>query len=90
MLRLELLQVKADLERELEDFVLDCTKCGLGRALGERSRRSTRTLGAPGASAARRAGGLAIRQTPPLIRKTEALLRLGPCRRRSSWYARSP
>ena len=29
MLRLELLQVKANLERELEDFVLDCTKCGL-------------------------------------------------------------
>jgi hypothetical protein len=29
MLRLELLKVKADLERELEDFSLDCTKCGL-------------------------------------------------------------
>jgi hypothetical protein len=29
MLRLELLKVKADLERELEDFVLDCSKCGL-------------------------------------------------------------
>jgi hypothetical protein len=29
MLRLELLKVKADLERELEDFVLNCTKCGL-------------------------------------------------------------
>jgi hypothetical protein len=29
MLRLELLQVKADLERELEDFVLNCSKCGL-------------------------------------------------------------
>ena len=29
MLRLELLNVKADLERELEDFVLNCTKCGL-------------------------------------------------------------
>jgi NYN domain len=29
MLRLELLRVKADLERELEDFVLNCSKCGL-------------------------------------------------------------
>jgi hypothetical protein len=29
MLRLELLKVKADLERELEDFVPNCSKCGL-------------------------------------------------------------
>jgi len=29
MLRLELLNVKAELERELEDFVLNCRKCGL-------------------------------------------------------------
>jgi hypothetical protein len=29
MLRLELLKVKADLERELEDFSLNCLKCGL-------------------------------------------------------------
>ena len=29
MLRLELLKVKADLERELEDFVLNCENCGL-------------------------------------------------------------
>jgi hypothetical protein len=29
MLRPELLKVKADLERELEDFSLNCTKCGL-------------------------------------------------------------
>ena len=29
MLRLELLRVKADLERELETWVLGCTKCGL-------------------------------------------------------------
>jgi hypothetical protein len=28
MLRLELLQVKADLERELGTFVLDCSACG--------------------------------------------------------------
>jgi hypothetical protein len=29
MLRLELLNVKADLERELEDFSLNCSRCGL-------------------------------------------------------------
>jgi hypothetical protein len=29
MLRLELLQVKADLERELADWVLDCKACGM-------------------------------------------------------------
>jgi len=29
MLRLELLKVKADLERELEDFILNCSKCVL-------------------------------------------------------------
>ena len=29
MLRLELLNVKADLERELETWVPNCTKCGL-------------------------------------------------------------
>ena len=29
MLRLELLKVKADLERELEDFSVNCSKCGL-------------------------------------------------------------
>jgi hypothetical protein len=29
MLRLELLKVKADLERELEDFSLNCSRCGL-------------------------------------------------------------
>ena len=29
MLRLELLKVKADLERELEDFSLNYSKCGL-------------------------------------------------------------
>jgi hypothetical protein len=29
MLRLELLKVKADLKRELEDFSLNCSKCGL-------------------------------------------------------------
>jgi hypothetical protein len=29
MLRIELLKVKADLERELEDFSLNCSRCGL-------------------------------------------------------------
>jgi hypothetical protein len=29
MLRLELLKVKADVERELETWSLNCTKCGL-------------------------------------------------------------
>jgi len=29
MLRLELLHVKADLERELETFSLNCSACGL-------------------------------------------------------------
>jgi hypothetical protein len=29
MLRLELLKVKANLERELEDFSLNCSTCGL-------------------------------------------------------------
>lgn len=29
MLRLELLKVKADLERELETWSLNCTRCGL-------------------------------------------------------------
>jgi hypothetical protein len=29
MLQLELLKVKADLERELETWSLNCTKCGL-------------------------------------------------------------
>ena len=34
MLRLELLKVKADLEQELEDFSLNCSKCGLDVAFG--------------------------------------------------------
>jgi hypothetical protein len=54
MLRLELLKTKADLERELEDFVLNCSKRPR-RALGERSRRLARVLGTPRARAARRA-----------------------------------
>jgi hypothetical protein len=70
MLRLELLKVKADLERELEDFVLDCSKCGSRRALGLGAGRLTGSLGTPGARAARRAGCL----SPPM---EEAHLRGG-------------
>jgi hypothetical protein len=58
MLRLELVKVQADLERELETWSLNCTKCGR-RALGLEAGRLTRPLGAPGARAARRAGCLA-------------------------------
>ena len=58
MLRLELLKVKADLERELEDFSRNCSRCGLDVHLGKRPRGHTRSLGASGAGAARRAGGL--------------------------------
>jgi hypothetical protein len=48
MLRLELLNVKADLERELEDFVLSCSRCGLD-VRGSRGRvDNVRPLGAPG------------------------------------------
>ena len=60
MLRLELLKVKADLERELGDFSLNCTKCGPRRALGERSRRHDGSLGACGARA-----GTASRRVQP-------------------------
>jgi hypothetical protein len=55
MLRLELLKVKADLERELEDFVPKLQEVRPRRALGAWARRVSRPLGAPGASAARRA-----------------------------------
>jgi hypothetical protein len=57
MLRMELLKVKADLERELEDFSLNCSKCGLDVPLGQRTRSHARSLVARGARAARRAGG---------------------------------
>jgi hypothetical protein len=67
MLRLELLKVKADLERELEDFSLNCSKCGLDVLLGQRARCHTRTLGTPGTSAARRAGHLRRCLHPPRL-----------------------
>jgi hypothetical protein len=53
MLRLELLKVKADLERELEDFVLDCSKCdvhwvsGLGVSTGHWAHREPAPHGEP-------------------------------------------
>ena len=40
--------MKADLERELGTFSLNCTKCGLDMALGQWSRRLTGALGASG------------------------------------------
>ena len=49
-----LLNLKADLERELGDFVLDSSRCG-PTITGLGARCHTRTLGAPGARAARRA-----------------------------------
>jgi hypothetical protein len=57
MLRLELLKVKADLERELEDLSLNCTKCGLDVHWVQGS-GSPPDIGHTGAGAARRAGGL--------------------------------
>jgi hypothetical protein len=55
MLRLELLQVKADLERELGQLVLDCTDCGrtvhwvggLGTAPGHWAHREPAPHGDP-------------------------------------------
>jgi len=52
MLRLELLKVKADLERELETWVPNCTKCGLDVHWVSAS-ASYRPLGAPRTGAAR-------------------------------------
>ncbi len=54
MLRLELLKVKADLERELEDFSL-LFQMRPRRSLGLGARDHARSLGAPGTRAARRA-----------------------------------
>jgi hypothetical protein len=58
MLRLELLNVKADLERELEDFSLNCKKSAstcIGSAVSESRRVTGRTgsqrrTGSPGSS----------------------------------------
>ena len=55
MLRLELLRVKADLERELEDFVLKCSTCGLDVHWVSGLGFFSGALGAPGAGTARRA-----------------------------------
>jgi hypothetical protein len=64
MLRLELLKVKADLERELETWSLNCTKCGLDVHWVQWPRRLTWPLGAPTAGAARRAGCLEASRHP--------------------------
>jgi len=58
MLRLELLKVKVDLERELEDFSLNCSKCGLDVHWVSGLRITPGPLGAPGAGLARGARGL--------------------------------
>jgi hypothetical protein len=58
MLRFELFKVKADLERELEDFPFNCSNAA-SRALGWWSRDHAGPLGEGGALAARRAGALA-------------------------------
>jgi hypothetical protein len=58
-LRLELLKVKADLERELEDFVLNCSKWPR-RSLGLGARDNARPLGAPRAGAAWGTGRVAL------------------------------
>jgi hypothetical protein len=48
-----LLKVRADLERELEAFVLNCTTCGLDVHLGQRSRDHAGSLVACGARTSR-------------------------------------
>jgi hypothetical protein len=56
MLRLELLKVKADLERELEDFSLNCSSAAwtcIG-CLGSASRRVTGLTGSPRRTASQR------------------------------------
>ena len=58
MLRLELLNVKKELGRELETLALNCSKVRPRCALGLRARHIARTLGAPGASAAWQAGSV--------------------------------
>jgi hypothetical protein len=58
MLRLELLKVKADLERELEGPLPQLHEVRSRRALGQWTRRVTGALGASRARAARRASGL--------------------------------
>jgi hypothetical protein len=74
MLRLELLKVKA-LERELEGLRPRLLKVRPRRALGLGARRLPRSLGAPGARAARRAGGLV---PATLTTLSTALLKVQP------------
>ena len=62
MTRLELVKVKADLERSLEALVLNCSKCGLD--IHWVSGRDAGTMGAPGALAARLAGDVSALSSP--------------------------
>jgi hypothetical protein len=77
MLRLELLKVKADLERELEDFLPQLLEVRPGRALGERPRRRSRALGSPRAGAAWRARTRAHAMNPPLSDSPRLLRGIG-------------
>jgi hypothetical protein len=71
MLRLELLKVKADLERGLEDFSLKLLEVRPRCSLGERAGRLTRTLGPRGGGTARRGGGLTpTKHGTPRMRET--------------------
>jgi hypothetical protein len=65
MLRLELLKVKADLESELEDFSLNCSKCGLDVHWVSGLGVSPGHWGAPRAGAAWGAGGLGRARVRP-------------------------
>jgi hypothetical protein len=49
LIRLELLKVKGDLERELEQWVLDCQRCNRRVHWGRRARGPAGPLGARGA-----------------------------------------
>jgi len=62
MLRLKLLKVKGDLERELEQLVLDCRDCG--RTV-HRVARPAWALGAPGTGAPSRTRPVRPSSTPP-------------------------
>ena len=72
MLRLELLKVKADLERELEDFSLNCKKCGLDVHWVSGLGVSPGHWGASGTGAARRARGVAEELQPLCVEHVDA------------------
>src|SRR4249919_3777539 len=73
ILLLELPKVKADLERELEDFVLNCSKCGLDVHWVSRSRHSRRATGpirSPRRTASRRSERLFRGSLSPSLRRS--------------------